>query len=115
VRISDIAKPPSGQKKSGSAMLPTSICGAVDFWQCCQKSKKIGSDNFVKPDFCQNIRKDLLTILSKSFRPQAALGTGDSPASGVLTSKRYACDNKFSQVWGSFLPRNTCQEWVGRS
>lgn len=87
-------------KKPGLATLPNPVFCTVDLRQSCQKSIKIGSYNFVKPDSgqdntsrqcCQKVRSDLSATLQKVTARRRHWGQGISPASGVLTSKRYAC------------------------
>ena len=95
------------------AMLPETVFSKKRVWQHCRtrfsnsglpaivpKVQKIASDNIVKSD---GARRYLPTTLSKcslqAFRQHCQKvtacrrhwGQGISPASGVLTSKRYAC------------------------
>ena len=95
------------------AMLPETVFSKKRVWQHCRtrfsnsglpaivpKVQKIASDNIVKSD---GARRYLPTTLSKcslqTFRQHCQKvtacrrhwGQGISPASGVLTSKRYAC------------------------
>ena len=73
-------------QKIGSGNIAEPVFRTVDFRQSCRRSRKIGSDNFIKmfaPTFRQCCQK--VTARRRHW------GQGISPASGVLTSKRYAC------------------------
>ena len=73
-------------RRIGSGNIAEPVFRTVDFRQSCRRSRKIGSDNFIKifaPTFRQCCQK--VTAHRRHW------GQGISPASGVLTSKRCAC------------------------
>ena len=68
--------------------------------------RKIGFDNFVKPDLAWKIFRKLFGNIVKRFRPQAALGTGVSPASAQNVHLRYACVENRPEMDGFFAWNN---------
>ena len=69
-------------------------------------SNEIGFDDFVKPDLAWKIYRKLFGNIVKRFRPQAALGTGVSPASAQNVHWRYACVENQSEMDGFFAWNN---------